>query len=268
MPTFFFCLHNYHIVNPDKLNLQLKNILKIITGMLFYPFTVDAFNQGAVNTSIPAFFTSNCCNPRVLFVGLDLVGNMGTCSVSLVPDIVSLRAKPNTTAVHLYPGNTTKVFFTLVNLGSKGAFSFEVTKAPELISYVIPFSVALEPNASTAGHVIIKSRGEANEVQNLTVKAVSQSNKVNEKEMALFYIQVTVSSRNIPQPTTPVPKHVRLEAVVPDDHFSMTPGATLAVNFTVKNVASAETFIFQVSLYYSGTSFKGTPSVPEKMSLL
>ena len=160
--------------------------------MLFYPFIVGAFNQGAVNTSIPASFTSTCCNPRVLFVGLDLVGNIGTCSVSLVSDIVSLRAKPNTTAVHLYPGNTTKVSFTLMNLGSKGSFSFEVTKAPELISYVIPFSVALEPNASTAGHVIIKSRGGANEMQNLTVKALSRSNNVNVKEVVLFYIQVAV----------------------------------------------------------------------------
>ena len=189
---------------------------------------------------------------------------MGTCSVSLVPDIVSLRAKPSTAAVHLYSGDTTKVPFTLINLGSEGYFSFEVTKAPELISYVIPSTVSLEPNASTAGHVIIKSRDETNGVQNLTVKAVSQSNNVNVKEIALFYIQVTVSPRSIPQPMTPVPKHVRLKAVVPDVHFSMSPGEMLEVNFTVTNLASAETFTFQVS-YYSRTSIKKTSSEPGKV---
>ena len=130
--------------------------------MLF--FLVEAFNQGAVNKSISASFTSDCCNPRVIIVGLDLVGNMGTCSISLVPDIVSLSAKPSNTAVSIYPGNTTKVPFTLLNLGSAGSFSFQVTKAPKLFSYVIPFSLALESNVSAAGYVMIKSLGEVNEM--------------------------------------------------------------------------------------------------------
>ncbi|CAH3040735.1 unnamed protein product [Porites evermanni] len=123
---------------------------------------VETFNQGAVNKSISASFTSDCCNPRVIFVGLDLVGNMGTCSISLVPDIVSLSAKPSNTAVSIYPGNTTKVPFTVLNLGSAGSFSFQVTKAPKLFSYVIPFSLALESNVSAAGYVMIKSLGEVN----------------------------------------------------------------------------------------------------------
>ena len=155
--------------------------------------SVDAFNQGSVNKSISASFTSDCCNPRVLFVGLDLVGNMGTCSISLVPDIVSLRAEPNKTAVSLYPGNTTKVPFTLLNLGSKGSFSFEVTKAPTLISYVMPFSLVLKANASAAGQVVIKSLGGVRKPQNLTVKAVIQPGTIHERKVALFSIQVALS---------------------------------------------------------------------------
>ena len=200
--------------------------------MLF--FLVEAFNQGAVNKSISASFTSDCCNPRVIFVGLDLVGNMGTCSISLVPDIVSLSAKPSNTAVSIYPGNT-KVPFTLLNLGSAGSFSFQVTKAPKLFSYVIPFSLALESNVSAAGYVMIKSLGEVNEMQNLTVKAISQSNSASVKEVTLVQIKVSVL------------KHVRLEVVAPNDSFSLSPGQKLEVNFTIKNLASSETFTFLVS---------------------
>ena len=184
-------------------------------------------------------------------MGLDLVGNMGTCSVSVIPEIVSLSAKPNSTAVYLRPGETTKVPFTLTNLGSKGSFSFQVTKTSALISYVIPFSLALETNSSTAGHVIIKSRGETIEEQNLTVTAVSQTNHVN---ITLFYIQVSVSSGPVTQATDhtttvslPVLKHVDLEADVNDKDLSIELGKSLEVGFNVKNLASAETFTFAVS---------------------
>lgn len=152
-----------------------------------------AFNQGAANTPISASFTSNCCHPKVIFVGVDLVGNMGICSVSLVPDIVSFRASPNTSAVTLHPGQTTKVPFTLVNLGSKGFFVFHVSKTPSLISYVIPFSLALKTNASTSGHVVIASRGNISEVQTISVKAVAQSDSVNDKEVKLFDLKVLVT---------------------------------------------------------------------------
>ena len=112
---------------------MLSRRMRHLFSCVFIIVLVDAFNLGAVNTSITASFTSNCCHPSVLFVGLDLVGNMGTCSVSLVPDIVSLSAKPSNTAVSLYPGNTIKIPFTLLNLGSNGSFLFEVTKTPALI---------------------------------------------------------------------------------------------------------------------------------------
>ena len=168
-------------------------------------------------------------------MGLDLVGNMGTCSISLVPDIVSLRANPSNTAVSLYPGNTTKVPFTLLNLGSAGSFSFEVTKAPNIISYVIPFSLALESNVSADGYVMIKSLSEANEMQNLTVKAISESNSASVKEVTLVQIKVLVL------------KHVRLEVVAPNDYYPLSPGQKLEVNFTIKNLASSETFTFLVS---------------------
>ncbi|KAJ7382676.1 hypothetical protein OS493_033734 [Desmophyllum pertusum] len=206
---------------------------------------VAAFNRGAVNTPITTSFTSNCCHPKVIFAGLDLVGNMGTCSVSLVPDILSFSAQSNTTDVSLHPGDTTKVPFTLTNLGSKGSFSFHVTKTSSLISYVVPFSLALDTNASAAGQVVIASRGETSELERLSVKAVSQSDTVNIKEVTLFVIQVSVLSKG--QPTTPALKHVRLEAVVPSNDFSIKPGANVEVNFTVTNLASTETFSFHVS---------------------
>ena len=176
---------------------MLSRRMRHLFSCVFIIVLVDAFNLGAVNTSITASFTSNCCHPGVLFVGLDLVGNMGTCSISLVPDIVSMRAKPSTTTLSLSPGNTTKVPFKLVNLGSKSSFSFEVTKTPALISYVMPFSLVLKANTSTAGQVVIKSRGEVRKPQNLTVKAVIQPGTVHERKIALFSIQVALSTNKV-----------------------------------------------------------------------
>ena len=219
------------------------NILSVLVSL-----SVSAFNRGAVNTYIPVSFQSNCCHPKVIFVGLDLVGNMGTCSVSLVPDIVSFGAKPNTTAVSLRSGETTKVPFTLTNLGSRGSFSFRVTKTSSLISYVIPFSLALDANASAAGHVVIASRGDSSQLEKLIVTAVAQSDTVNIKEVTLFEIQVSVLSETPPTtPGTQALKQIRLEAVAPNNHQSIKPGARLELNFTVTNLAAAETFTFDVS---------------------
>lgn len=215
------------------LSIRMRHLFSCV----FIIVLVDAFNLGAVNTSITASFTSNCCHPRVLFVGLDLVGNMGTCSISLVPDIVSVRAKPRTTAVSLYSGNITKIPFTLINLGSNGSFSFEVTQSPALTSYVMPFNLLLPTNASAVCHVVINSRGEVNEVLNLTVNAVSQLSNVNLRRVALFSIQVSV----MPGSKTP------LEAAVTKDRFSLTDGGRLEVNFTVQNLALDDTFTFHVS---------------------
>lgn len=212
---------------------------------------VAAFNQGAANTPISASFTSNCCHPKVIFVGVDLVGNMGICSVSLVPDIVSFRASPNTSAVTLHPGQTTKVPFTLVNLGSKGFFVFHVSKTPSLISYVIPFSLALKTNASTSGHVVIASRGNISEVQTISVKAVAQSDSVNDKEVKLFDLKVLVTPQrqgitSTPATSTAALKYIQLRANVPTYELSLETGESLKFNFTVMNLAAAETFSFDV----------------------
>ena len=169
--------------------------------------------------------------------------------MSLVPDIMSFGAKPNTTAVSLRSGETTKVPFTLTNLGSRGSFSFRVTKTSSLISYVIPFSLALDANASAAGHVVIASRSDTNQLEKLTVTAVAQSDTVDIKEVTLFDIQVSVFSET--QPTTPALKRIRLKAVAPNRHQSIKPGARLELNFTVTNLAAVEIFTFNVSFFAS-----------------
>ena len=167
--------------------------------------------------------------------------------MSLVPDIVSFGAKPNTTAVSLQSEETTKVPFTLTNLGSRGSFSFHVTKTSSLISYVIPFSLALDANASAAGHVVISSRSDTSQPEKLTVTAVAQSDTVNIKEVTLFDIHVSVLSES--QPTTPALKQIRLEAVAPNSHQSIKPGERLELNFTVTNLAAVENFTFNVSFF-------------------
>ncbi|KAJ7382672.1 hypothetical protein OS493_033730 [Desmophyllum pertusum] len=140
----------------------------------------------------------------------------------------------------------------------KGPSRFHVTKTSSLISYVVPFSLVLDTNVSAAGHVVIASRGETSELEKLFVKAVSQSDTVNVKEVTLFVIQVSVSSKG--QPTTPALKHVRLEAVVPSNDFSIKPGANVEVNFTVTNLASTETFSFHVLANQSSITGSVQPS--------
>ena len=206
-----------------------------------------------MNTPISASFTSSCCHPKVIFVGVDLVGNMGTCSVSLVPDIVSFRVNANTSEVTLYPGETIKVPFTLVNLGSAGSFLFQVTKTSSLISYVIPFSLALNTNASTTGHMVIASRGNTSEVKTISVRAVAQSDTVNVKEVKLFYVKVLVSPwgqriASKPGTSTAALEYIQLQANVPTQKLSLKTGEILKLNFTVMNLAAAETFTFNVSI--------------------
>ena len=76
------------------------------------------------------------------------------------------------------------------------------------------------------------------------MKAVAQSDTVNVKEVILFNITVSVTL-----PTTPALKHVQLEATSPRHQLSMTTGASSKFNFTVMNMASNETFTFNVSVY-------------------
>ena len=85
---------------------------------------------------------------------------------------------------------------------------------------------------------MIKSLGEVNEMQNLTVKAILQSNSASVKEVTLVQIKVLVL------------KHVQLEVVTPNDSYSLSPEKELEVSFTVKNLASSETFTFLVSYNY------------------
>ena len=219
---------------------QLLGSVNIPSVLVF--LSVAAFNKGVINTSIPASFKSNCCHSKVVFVGLDLVGNMGTCSVSLITDIMSFGTKLNTTAVSLRSGESTQVPFTLTNLGSRGSFSFHVTKTSSLISYVIPFSLALDANASAAGHVVIASRNDTSQLKKLTVTAAALSDTVNIK-VTLFQVSVLSETKA----TSPALKEIRLEAVAPNSHQFIKPGARLEVSFTVMNLAAIETFTFNVS---------------------
>ena len=98
-----------------------------------------------------------------------------------------------------------------------------MTKTSSLISYVIPFSLALDANASAAGHVVIASRSDISQLEKLTVTAVAQSHTVNTKEVTLFDIQVSLLSES--EPTTPALKQIRLEAVAPKSRQSIKPGA-------------------------------------------
>lgn len=81
----------------------------------------------------------------------------------------------------------------------------------------------------------------------MTVEVVLHSSKVSVRKIPLFSIQVSVSKA---KPKTDIFNHLRLEAVIPDDRFSLAPGKSLDVNFTIRNLMLDNTFTFHVSLFF------------------
>ena len=119
-----------------------------------------------------------------------------------------------------------------------------MTNAPALISYVTPFTLALQTNATTFGHLVINSRSENIEVQNLTVIAVSQSDEVNVRKVALFSIQVSILSDS--EPATPADT-VSLKANPSTTAVSLHYGDSTKVPFKLINLGSNGSFSFEVT---------------------
>ena len=203
-------------------------------------------NTEVQNLTVTAVPQSNEVNVKKVALFSIQVSVLSESDPATPADTVSLKANPSTTAVSLHSWSSTKVPFKLINVGSNGSFSFEVTNASALICYVIPSSLVLQTNATATGELAINSRDESERVYNLTVEAVLHSSKVSERKIPLFSIQVSVSKA--PRKTK-VLNHLRLEAVMPDDRFSLAPGESLDVNFTIRNLMLDNTFTFHVSCF-------------------
>ena len=85
------------------------------------------------------------------------------------------------------------------------------------------------------------------------MKAVAQSIDVNVKEVNLFNVTVFVTPRgqritSTPGTSTAALKYIRLQANVPTHDLSLETGESLKFNFTVMNLATAETFTLHVSI--------------------
>ena len=157
--------------------------------------------------------------------------------------------------VKMFPFSRQFSHETSKNVG-KQPINFRLCNFPQVLAdqssitgRVQPSLVSLETNQTTRCLLILTSqqasRGNTSKLETLTVTAVAQSDTVNIKNVTLFDIQVSVLSET--QPTTPPLKQIRLEAVAPNNHQSIKPGARLEVNFTVTNLAVTETFTFDVS---------------------
>lgn len=111
----------------------------------------------------------------------------------------------------------------------------------------MPSSLVLQTNATATVELAINSRDESERVYNLTIEAVLHSSKVSVRKIPLFSVQVSVSKA---QPKTKIFNHLRLEAVIPADRFSLAPGESLDVNFTIRNLMLDNTFTFHVSFIF------------------
>ena len=92
--------------------------------------------------------------------------------------------------------------------------------------------------------MVIASRGNTSEVKTISVRAVAQSDTVNVKEVKLFDVKVLVTPRGQRITSTPGTS----TAALPTQKLSLKTGKILKLNFTVMNLAAAETFTFNVSI--------------------
>ena len=101
--------------------------------------------------------------------------------------------------------------------------------------------------------MVIASRGNTSEVKTISVRAVAQSDTVNVKEVKLFDVKVLVTPRgqritSTPGTSTAALECVQLQVNVPTQKLSLKTGEILKLNFTVMNLAAAETFTFNESI--------------------
>ena len=101
--------------------------------------------------------------------------------------------------------------------------------------------------------MVIASCGNTSEAKTISVRAVAQSDTVNVKEVKLFDFKVFVTPQgqritSTPGTSTAVLEYVQLQANVPTQKLSLKTGQILKLNFTVMNLAAAETFTFNVSI--------------------
>ena len=100
--------------------------------------------------------------------------------------------------------------------------------------------------------MVIASRFNTSEVKTISVRAIAQSDAVNVKEVNLFNVTVFVTPRgritSTPGTSTAALKYIRLQANVPTHDLSLETGESSKFNFTVMNLATAETFTFHVSI--------------------
>ena len=97
--------------------------------------------------------------------------------------------------------------------------------------------------------MVIASCGNTSEAKTISVRAVAQSDTVNVKEVKLFDFKVFVTPQgqritSTPGTSTAALEYVQLQVNVP----TQKTGQILKLNFTVMNLAAAETFTFNVSI--------------------
>ena len=150
-----------------------------VTKYFSVPSTVEPFTKGQENNSVNASYSSSCCYTRVTIIGLDKVGNMGKCQISVVHDIVNLKGKTgNVTKIVLTPDETTETPFMVTNLGTRGFYSFSahVMQSESMFSYVRPLSFVIEANRSRECHLITMAhRDDICKLRTVTVAATLQS---------------------------------------------------------------------------------------------
>lgn len=158
--------------------------------------TVAPFSVGTSNRSVSAVYSSTCCHPSANVIAVDLSGNTGFCELSAVTPLINIEAETNSAELNLELGKTSKLRFSIRNLGTKGSFTLKASENKYFTGYVAPLNINLDHRQVASSELVITGLKETGSNKtSVVVKAVASLKTANRSQVKLLEIKVTVESR-------------------------------------------------------------------------
>lgn len=215
--------------------------------------TVTPFTKGLANKSVTGIYSSTCCHPSATIIAVDLFGNTGSCELSAVTPIPILSIEVETAALTLQPGQTSKLRFSIKNLGTRGSFTLQTSENSHFTVYVVPSNVILDHKQVVRGELVLTGLKETESNKtSFVVKAVPLINTANVSQVRLFEISLTVGKRE--KQDSLMGWNVSTDANLKPQIIQY--GEKAHVKFTVRNIGFAGTFDLKVRVCMEGVAIK------------
>lgn len=211
--------------------------------------TVAPFTAGMSNKSVTAVYTSTCCHPTASIVAVDQLGNTGVCELSAVTQVLNLKADNNQSRLNVTVGERSKLEFTITNMGTKNAFTLQLSESEYYIGYVTPFNFKIDHRELIRCKVVLIGKRETGyNKARLAVEAVPLKREMIAEDMPLLKMDVIVQARkqDVPKPLLGWNITTDLD---PKPLLIIQYGVKAELKFTVTNNGLAGTFYFKVISY-------------------